>query len=64
MKFTGKNLARVHDALYGHISDMRNEISTCPDVVEYAEDLDYYEEEIAEAQKLLDRIEKTRGFDK
>ena len=39
MKFTGRNLILIRDALEGAISDIQYQIGNCPDVVEYEGDL-------------------------
>jgi hypothetical protein len=56
MKFTGRNLDLVCRALEGYISDLRNEIATCPDVQKYADVLDDLDAEITQVRKLLGRV--------
>lgn len=58
MNFTGKNLALVHAGLIHALCDIRNEIATCPDVLEYADDLDDLDAEALQFQRLISRIEK------
>lgn len=57
MNFTGKNLQLVRSSLDLAIFELKNQIATCPDVNEYACDLDECEKEIALIQKLIDRID-------
>lgn len=56
--FTGKSLVLIRDALAGAISDVRMHIGSCPNVFEYAEDLDELEAECAAYQRLLNRVER------
>lgn len=42
MEFTGKNLEIVRHALDLAKDELHNQIATCPDVVEYAEDIATY----------------------
>ena len=58
MIFTGKNLVIVRQALEYAKAEIHNQIATCPDVVEYEEDIDEYEQEMEQLQKLCDRIDK------
>lgn len=58
MIFTGKNLRRVHNAIKRAISDIKMEIGMCPDHIKYSDEIDALEEEQAEFEKLLVRVEK------
>lgn len=58
MQFTGKNLQTVVNALHGAISDVQMHIGSCPDVIEYAQDIEDYEAEKEQYQRLLNRILK------
>lgn len=43
MKITGKNLQLVIEALKGAIADTHNSIVTCPEVIEFAEQIEELE---------------------
>lgn len=58
MQFTGNNLLRVRNALGWAISDLRNEIATCPDVFQYEAELDDIEDEIEQLEKLIKRVDR------
>jgi hypothetical protein len=58
MIFTGRNLRFVRGGIQLAIRDLQNQIVTCPDVFEYAEDLDEIEAEKAVYEKLLARIDR------
>lgn len=60
MKFTGKNLELVRTALDMALSDIHNGIATCPDVNEYADDLDVLEIEREKIEKLIKRIDNKK----
>lgn len=59
MQFTGKNLVLVLWALNDAIHEVHNQIATCPDVNEYAEELDEYEAQKTEYTILRNRVLKT-----
>jgi hypothetical protein len=52
MIFTGKNLELVLEALSLAVDDIHNSIATCPDVVEYADEL----QELYKKQTLIIRL--------
>lgn len=56
MKFTGRNLYRIYEALGFAISDLHNQIATCPDVFEYADDIEELEQQKAEFQRIKDDV--------
>lgn len=58
MKFTGNNLLRIRMAVVWALSDLHSQIGSCPDVFEYAEDIEELEAEIAQLEKLKARIER------
>lgn len=58
MQISGKNLTLVKAALLRAISDVHMEWGSCPDVMEYAEDLADLEAESARYKALLDSIER------
>lgn len=58
MIFTGKNLVKVRDAVKRAINDVHMEIGMCPDHIKYSDEIDALEEEQAEFEKLLVRVEK------
>jgi hypothetical protein len=58
MQFTGKNLLMVRDGISLAIDEIRNQIATCPDVFEYAEDIEELEDEQEKYRKLLARIDR------
>lgn len=58
MQFTGKNLVILRDALELAKDELHNQIATCPDVVEYAEDIAVYRAEQVKVQRLLGRINR------
>lgn len=43
MSFTGEALVRIRDAMDHAASDLQMQISSCPDVIEYADDLEVLE---------------------
>ncbi|MCR5894485.1 MULTISPECIES: hypothetical protein [Burkholderia] len=57
MNFTGKNLQLVRDAIDGAISDIQSQIGSCPDVNEYATELDDLEDQKAEFERLRNRVD-------
>lgn len=60
MRFTGKNLTLVCDGLCLAVAELHNQIATCPNAIEYAEDLDELEADIVKFQKLIARIERVQ----
>lgn len=58
MKFSGKNLEMVRRGVDLAIDELHNQIATCPDVFEYADELDDLEKEKAKFEKLRDRIDE------
>jgi hypothetical protein len=61
MRFTGKNLELVFRALHHAIGDVNMHIGSCPDVIEYADDIEQLERERDEYVLLLLRVEKRLG---
>lgn len=57
MRFSGKNLALVRLALDLASDELYNMIATCPDVNEYAEDIEGCEEKIKQLTKLINKID-------
>ena len=57
MNFTGRTLQIIRDALDLAHRELHNMIATCPDVVEYAEDIEEYERQQKELEKLMARID-------
>jgi hypothetical protein len=58
MTFTGKNLALVRRALDLALGEIHNQVATCPNVIEFADDLDELDIEKAKIQRLIDRIDR------
>lgn len=58
MDFTGKNLEMVRRGIDLAIDELHNQIATCPDVNEYAEDLAELRAEQRKFQRLLARIDR------
>lgn len=59
MQFTGKRLVMVRQGIELAISELHNQIATCPDVGHYADDLDALEAEKARYEKLLRQIDRS-----
>ncbi|MGG2044860.1 hypothetical protein [Burkholderia gladioli] len=59
MNFTGKNLQLIRSAIEGSIADFRMHIASCPDVNEYADDIEAYEREIHKLERLAARIDRS-----
>jgi len=57
MKFTGRNLVLLRDAVSWAISDVQSQIGQCPNVYEYEEDIEALEALKARLEKMLARIE-------
>ena len=58
MTFTGKNLLRVRRCIDLALDELHNQIATCPNVFDYADDIADIEEDQAELKKLLAKIDK------
>ena len=58
MTFSGTSLELLRDAVGAAISDTRMHIGSCPDVVEYAEDIDELEDHILKLERLYARIDR------
>jgi hypothetical protein len=58
MIFSGKSLILVRKALDLAIAELHNQIATCPDVIEYEDDILEIEAEQKKYQKLIDRIDR------
>lgn len=58
MQFTGRNLDLVRSALRVLAIDAQNQIATCPDPEEYADDIAEYEAELVAVRRLIARINK------
>ena len=56
MQFTGKNLELVKEALQLAIANVHNDIATCPDVVECADEIEELELKREKLKKLLSKI--------
>jgi hypothetical protein len=57
MQITRRNLLRVRNSILLGIDELKNQIATCPNVFEYADDIADLEDEIDEQLKLLKRVE-------
>lgn len=58
MRFTGRNLMLVYEALDLALSEVHNQIATCPDVDRYADDLDALEDQQEALYRLRARVYK------
>ncbi len=58
MQFTGKNLELIRRGVDLAIDEIHNQIATCPDVFEYADDIEELEQEKETFRRLLARIDK------
>ena len=58
MIFTGKNLQLVRDSLDLAIAELHNQIATCPDVREFADDIAEYEREKMRIGALRERVDR------
>ena len=56
MQFTGKNLELVKEALQLAIANVHNDIATCPDVIECADEIEELELKQEKLKKLLSKI--------
>lgn len=61
MQFTGENLVLIREALELAQSELHNQIATCPDVYEYADDIEELESEKRKLKRLMDRIDRHNG---
>lgn len=57
MRISGKSLELVQRALYLACEELHNQIATCPDVVEFAEDIAELQEEKRVLMKLAARVD-------
>lgn len=57
MQFTGKNLEMVRRGVDLALSELYNQIATCPDVIECADDIEELEAETVQFERLLARID-------
>lgn len=57
MRFTGRNLVLVRDALMHAISDIQTDIGSCPAPFEYENEIKALEERKTEFELLLARVE-------
>jgi hypothetical protein len=62
MQFTGHNLQMVEFGLELALDELHNRIATCPDVVEYAEDLERIYTNMARFQVLLEKVRRSPDF--
>jgi len=58
MQIKGQDLVFVLWALNDAIHEVHNQIATCPDVIEYADQLDEFERQMADYERLRDRVLK------
>lgn len=58
MNITGRNLELVQNALELADQELHNQIATCPNVVDYASDIEAIEEEQTKLRRLLERVNK------
>lgn len=63
MRFTGKNLELIESALSHAIGDVQMHIGSCPDVFEYADDIEELEREQAKYERLLGRVHAARAME-
>jgi hypothetical protein len=56
MNITGKNLLLVQRALDWALDELHNQIATCPDTVEYADDIDVIDRDKIAIYKLLSKV--------
>lgn len=61
MQLTGKNLELVREALDLADAELHNQIATCPDVMEYADDIEELEKKQAQLRKMMERIDRSTG---
>ncbi len=58
VQITGRNLELVWQALELADLELHNQIATCPDVIEFAEDIELIEEEQRQLARLKVRVER------
>ena len=58
MTFSGASLELVRDAVEGALRDIQNHIGSSPNVIEYAGDIEDYENQAATLELLLVRINR------
>lgn len=58
MIFTGNNLQLVRRGIDLALSEIKNQIATCPDVFEFSDELDDLDDETLVFQRLLARIDR------
>ena len=58
MQLTGRNLQLARDGVSLGIDELHNQIATCPDVIMYEAHLDEIEQEMAELERLLARMDR------
>lgn len=58
MQITGRNLELVRDALELADAELHNQIAHCPDVDEFAEQIEALEDDREELKRLLGRVER------
>ena len=56
MKLTRKNLEIIHYSLQLALDEVHNQIATCPDHIEYAEDLNKLDRTMEKIRKLMNLI--------
>lgn len=57
MQFTGANLRLLRRAINDALGEIQNQIATCPDVIEYAADIDELEQERGSYERLASRVD-------
>ena len=62
MKLSGRNLQLVWMGLNHGISDLHNQIATCPDIFEFAKDIEVIRELMEEFERLALKIENSKDF--
>lgn len=58
MQFTGRNLQTIRDALAGAIANANHEIGLHPEPLNFPEDIEDLEQEIARYDHLLARVDQ------
>ena len=61
MQFRGRNLELVREGLTLAIAEYQNQIVTCPNAFEYAEDIEELEALVGRFKKLTARIERAQA---
>ena len=62
MKLTGRNIQLVWLGLNHGLSDLHNEIATCPNVFEHAKEIEEIRALMGEFERLALRIENSKDF--